>query len=379
LSFGNIGYNLKEDEIIILQTLLTQEYFETLIPGTSNKYIKYNTYDQVEPNLTQIYDNVFDPNKKIEEENNEKDENNELICNKIVKNKITSGIWKECFSEKYKEVEYGKFHICTFYFVIDLIEKKINKKLTISEIKNELYNEYKKYLLDYQNKIVDILIIEGKKTLGDQVKSESLSFSSFIYTDNYFLTTMDLWLLVQKYQIPTIFICQKTILQTDYNKNIFVGFGEETDDFIFIILPVFKAESIPIFKMVENEEGNCFIPINKLNKECLDRIRDAFDNKKSIKEYLQEFTKPKKNIYTKKKPLIIEEEKEEQDGNEKKIEKKKAKKIKIDESPTLSIDELLVIPSKKKSKKKIIIKGKKQTKKNNKKLLIVESSSPDSI
>jgi len=121
LSFGNIGYNLKEDEMIILQTLLTQEYFETLIPGTSNKYIKYNTYDQVEPNLTQIYDNLFDPNNKIEEENNE---NNEVTCNKIVKNKITSGIWKECFSEKYKEVEYGKFHVCTFYFMIDLIEKK---------------------------------------------------------------------------------------------------------------------------------------------------------------------------------------------------------------------------------------------------------------
>jgi len=375
LSFGNIGYNLKEDEIIILQSLLTQEYFETLVPGTTNKYIKYNTYDQVEPNLTQIYDAVFDPNKQMEEENEENNENSES-CNKIVKSKITSGIWKECFSEKYKEVEYGKYYICTFNFMIDLIEKKINKKLTISEIKNDLYNEYKKYLLDYQNKIVDILMIEGKKTLGDQVKSESLSFSSFIYTDNYFLTTMDIWLLVQKYQIPTIFICQKMILQTDYKKNVFVGFGEEKDDFIFIILPVFKAESIPIFKMVENEEGNCFISINKLNEECLDRIRDAFDNKKSIKEYLQEFTKPKKNIYMKKKLLIIEEEQE--DENEKKIEKKKAKKIKIDESPTLSIDELLVIPSKKKSKKKIIIKGKKQTKKNNKNLLIVKSSSPDS-
>ena len=196
---------------------------------------------------------------------------------------------------------------------------------------------------------------------------------------------MDLWLLVQKYQIPTIFICQKTILQTDYKKNIFIGFGEENDDFIFIILPVFKAESIPNFKMVENEEGNYFISINKLNDECLDRIQDAFNEKINIKEYLQEFTKPKKNIYTKKKPLVIEEDDlienkgEDINKNDKKLEKKKAKKIKIDESPTLSIDELLIIPSKKKSKKKIIIKGKKQTKKNNKDLLILESSSPDSI
>ena len=60
---------------------------------------------------------------------------------------------------------------------------------------------------NYANKMIDILIIEGKKNLGDQVKSEILSFSSLIYTDNYFLTTFDLWLLVTKHKIPTIFIC----------------------------------------------------------------------------------------------------------------------------------------------------------------------------
>ena len=76
----------------------------------------------------------------------------------------------------------------------------------------------------YTDKIVDILIIEGKKTLGDQVKAETLSFSSFLYTDNYFLTTFDLWLLVQKYKIPTIFICQKFILQAKYEKHVFVGY-----------------------------------------------------------------------------------------------------------------------------------------------------------
>jgi hypothetical protein len=366
LSFGNIGYNLKDDEIIILQSLLTQEYFETLIPSSKNKYIKYNTYDEVEPNISQIYENIIDTNKKINQENNES------ICDKLVKNKITSGLWKGCFSEKYKEVEYSKFNLCTFYFIIDLIEKKINKKLSISEIKNELYNEYKKYLLEYQNKIVDILIIEGKKTLGDQVRSESLSFSSFIYTDNYFLTTLDIWLLVQKYEIPTIFICQKTILQTDYTKNIFIGFGNKEDDFVFIILPVFKAESIPSLKIIENEEGKNFISINKLNEECLDRINDAFNNKITIKEYLQGFTKPKTN--TNKKNLLIIEEDGEDEKHDK--EKKKAKKIRLEDTSSSILIEQMIEPSKKKTKKKIIIKGRKQTKKN-KKLLILESSSPN--
>jgi len=216
--------------------------------------------------------------------------------------------------------------------------------------------------------------------LGDQVRSESLSFSSFIYTDNYFLTTLDIWLLVQKYEIPTIFICQKTILQTHYKKNIFIGYGNKEDEFVFIILPVFKAESIPILKIIENEEGKIFISINKLNEECLDRINDAFDNKKSIKEYLEGFTKPK-TTSNKKNLLIIEEYGEEQygeDDKEKEKEKKKARKIKLKDTSSSVLIEQMIEPSKKKTKKKIIIKGRKQTKKN-KPLLIVESSSPNSL
>jgi hypothetical protein len=59
LSFGNIGYDLRENEIILIQSLLTQDYFETLIPAITNKYIKHNSYDEVQPIITQVYDNTI--------------------------------------------------------------------------------------------------------------------------------------------------------------------------------------------------------------------------------------------------------------------------------------------------------------------------------
>ena len=135
---------------------------------------------------------------------------NELICDKVKKDHITSSIWRKCFPENYTEIEYSKYNFCTFNFIIDLIEKKTGEKYSINEIKNQLYDEYKQYIKkdETKDKIVDILIIEGKKTLGDQVAAGSLSFGSFIYTDNYFLTTFDLWLLVNRFKIPTIFISQ---------------------------------------------------------------------------------------------------------------------------------------------------------------------------
>ena len=59
LSFSDIKYNLNSDELLILQSLLSPEYFENLVPDNKNKFITYNSYDTVEPNITQSYDNEY--------------------------------------------------------------------------------------------------------------------------------------------------------------------------------------------------------------------------------------------------------------------------------------------------------------------------------
>jgi len=49
LSFSNVKYNLNDDEIIILQSLLTQEYFEDMRNIINNNYINNTSYDTVNP------------------------------------------------------------------------------------------------------------------------------------------------------------------------------------------------------------------------------------------------------------------------------------------------------------------------------------------
>jgi hypothetical protein len=363
LSFGNVGYNLRDNEIIMIQSLLTQEYFETLIPAVINKYVKNNSYDEAEPIITQIYENTI---PSLDHAIGRKSEH---VCDKVRNNNITSGVWKKCFPENYKEIEYSKFNYCTFHFIIDIIEKKTGNKYTINEIKNQLYEEYKKYLKEYNGKIVDILIIEGKKTLGDQVKAETLNFSSFIYTDNYFITTFDIWLLVEKYKIPTIFICQKFILQTNYKKHAFIGYGDKTDKFIFILLPAFRYEIIPGYKLIETDKEDIFIEINNLREEGVNILRDAFENKVTIKDYLEKFTKPTTTKYVKKGNLFIEEEEKVEPSVE--VVKKVAKKVAKKEAITT---EQIVEEPKKRTKKKIVLKG-KQTKKSRNDLFIIRDES----
>ena len=370
LSFGNINYNLRDNEIILIQSLLTQEYFETLTPAITNKYINHNSYDEVQPIISQVYENLI---PSLDHAIGRK---NKIICDKKTNDHIMSTVWKKCFPTNYTEIEYSKFNFCTFNFIIDLIERKTGNKLKINELKNELFDEYKKYIGKYIEKITDILILEGKKTLGDQVHSGTLSFSSLIYTDNYFLTTFDIWLLIVKYKIPTIFICQKWILQTKYEKHEFIGYGNEDDKFAFIVIPGFRPENVPGYKLIQSGDNDIFISLDKLDNDCHDTIKEAIKVKVSIEDYLENFTKPITTNYEKKKPvrLIIET-----DSEEAKPEKKK--KIIYEETKAVSPEEFIF--ENKKPSRKVIVRGNKNkiTKKNLKKrkLLIIDSSSTENV
>lgn len=374
LSFGSIGYNLRDNEIILIQSLLTQEYFETLIPAITNKYIKYNSYDEVEPILTQVYDNTI---PSLDHAIGRKNVHN---CVSKVNETISSSFWKKCFSDNYSEIEYGKLNSCTFNLIIDLIERKTGKKILVNQVKNELFEEYKKYIEKYIDKITNILILEGKKTLGDQVHAGTLSFSSFIYTENYFLTPFDLWLLVTKYEIPTIFVCQKYLLQTKYEKHQFLAYGDKNDKFAFIVVPGLRPENVPGYKLIQSDKREIFISLSELNEDCLENVEKSIDDEVSIDEYLDKFTKPLTTNYEKKKPerLVIES-----DSDKAKPEKKK--KLIIEQTTPVSSEEYILKPLGKKrqsKKKQIKLKGKQVVPKNNTKkrrLLIVDSSSTEEI
>lgn len=309
LSFNNIGYNLKENEILIIQSLLTPEYFENLVPALINQFVHYNSYDQAEPIQSLTYDNDVNLN-------NIENDTSENTCKTELLTKIKSSNWQKCFPSNFKEKEYSRSVNCTYQFIIDLIKSWNKVELGINQIKTELYNEYKNLLPLFKEKILDILIIEGKKILGDQVKSNTISFSSFIYSDVYFLTNLDMWILINKFKIPCFFISNKYLLETNYNRNIFLGYGERSDTFAFIVTPGFRVETIPSYKIILSDKEDIFITLDNLpNQECVNSLQEAINNSFTIEDYLNKFVKASKTLYHKKKPknnlekkLIIEED-----------------------------------------------------------------------
>ena len=307
LTFGNVNYNLKDDEILIMQSLINQEYFENLTPYIQNEFIHFNTKDDAYPFKTIIYDNEIDHDYNKTSIDIKKCE--------IIENKIKSLFWNKCFPETYNEVEFTDSSVCTFYFISELLKRIFNLDTDVSSLKNELYNEYLKYLSNYKYNIIDILIIEGKKTLGDQVKNNMITFQDFIYSDNYFLTTLDIWLFVEKYKIPSVFISSKTLLQTQYNRQLFVGYGSITDKLLFIVIPGLRPENIPKFKVIINENKELFISVkNLVNIKCVESIETSFRDTNTVDDYLKNFVKQTKTKYIKKVKLNILEESHEDPG-----------------------------------------------------------------
>jgi hypothetical protein len=300
LSFDNVGYNLHENEILLLQSLITQDYFERMIPAIKNKFIKYNSYDEVMPLKTQAYDNTIDLNNAINEKDNDE-------CAVVIRDKVRSIFWRKCFPDSYGEIEYGKTNYCSLFFIIDLIHKSNGVLFTENQIKTQLYEEYTKYLPNYKNKILDILTIQGKKTLCDQVKKETLTFINFIYTDSYFFTTLDLWILIEKYKIPSFFISSKFLLETDYQKHSFNAYGgKEAQRFVFIVIPGLRNENVPSYKLICDDKNNIFISIEQLvNAERIEELHEHMTTTTipTVEDYLKKFSKNATTNYNKKMPL----------------------------------------------------------------------------
>ena len=333
LSFGQVKYNLRDDEIIILQDLLNTEFFENLIPANINKFAKYNTFDTAEPIITQMYKREIELDEAI-------NPHHVRDCIKSSPQKINSTYWRNCFPSHYKEIKYTGSNYCSIYLIIDLVEQINNKKLTIEDVKEDLLEEYRNITNDFTNKdriktVIDILKEEAQID-ANQLQDGTITFEQMITQDGYVAVNFDLWLLLVRYKIPSIFISSKLIPETRYNLNEFVCYmDKEEDAYVFIVTPAMyrRTDNKHLeYKIIVNND-NIKINLNVLNKSlCLPNIQNSMDNYIDIEYYIDVLFE--KDITTKYKPkqkgvrkvdanieLLIEED------EPKKVTKKKVKKI----------------------------------------------------
>jgi len=312
-SLSQINYKINNNEIIMLQSLLTSEYFDKLVIYQPNKYTNYNDYDNAQPLLSQFYSNQINIDKLINKEEN-------YICNTNITN-INLLFLKKCFDNKmFKSINYSNTIFCGYLLIIDIIKKIKSIDISFIGIKKILYEKYNFYIKNNKQNIFDILSLQGKKSLTDQIKSNNIKLDVYIYNDLYFITNLDIQIIMEYYKIPTILLSNKPLIETNYQSNFLIINNTELTDFeylnyIFIIVPPPRPEVIPIYKLISFDD-NILINLRKVNENCLNNIISKYKDI-NVDFFIQNFKKinKPKNILKnyKKSPirLIIEEDTEE--------------------------------------------------------------------
>ena len=292
LSFGQIKYNLRDNEILILQDLLTQEFFENLIPADINKFAKYNTYDTANPITSLAYKKEYELNEAI-------NPNFERDCFPSDPAPLRSDEWSACFPKTYREIAYaGKSKFCALYLIIDLIKEFKEIVLTIEEIKDALIDEYKLLTDSYKDvkkiaTIINILREEGQFD-ANQLQDKTMNFEQMILHEGFGAVSFDMWILLVKYEIPSIFISSKVIPETRFKNKEFVCYLDDKHDgrFAFIVIPaMYKRQEMknPEYKLIVDEHKQIKISLRALKQgECLQNIDEAVNRVYSVKNYIDE-------------------------------------------------------------------------------------------
>ena len=280
LSFSDLKYNLGEDEIILLQSLLTQDYFDDLIPAPLNAYIKYNTYDTALPLEAQRY------TSRIELDTSTKGSDDD--CS-VGKPKLVSVQWRSVFPPNSKDLSFKtEPRICTFSLVLTLIKQNgFSSKMTNSELKEILVDEYNKLYADNKTVLLQILSSQGKKNMTKEVRIGQTTMDNMIMSSEYYMTNLDLWLLAVRFNLPIVLFSSTTLVENGLKT--LVAHSDGSNSYYFIKSPGVSTDKVPKYKLVVDPNGEAKIPLSDIGRTTQKQILEE-PKEDPLMDYIKNFS-----------------------------------------------------------------------------------------
>jgi len=259
LNFGNVNYKINSDEFIIGKTNLSENYFDDLI-NQNNEYLPaFNSvngipYDMAKTKLYSPRDVKIAALAKADEAESDDDSDcaKENPFRDQTKDKPDGGkgqYWgKLVFPSETEIIKFTDSAVCSFGPLIYIMERVNNKKYSIDELKDMLWIAYRDYIVDPENKkkIVKILGIQGKRGMING----TTDFETVLKKEEYYITTLDIWVFAQKYNVPIILFSSDNIMKdvsieienklydtsiknTEYSNSWIILGGDVDDKFFF--------------------------------------------------------------------------------------------------------------------------------------------------
>ena len=278
LSFIDLKYNLNTDEIILLQSLLTSDYFDNLIPEVSNKYISFNSYDTAMPNISQKYDNEYNETKQTEQPISKDDTmpvktadgkqpirlyNNCPVKRENITN-ATNPLLME-MKEKYKNIVFSIAESsCSFDIALTLVNNTIvSHNVDINSIKYKLIERYQELFIKYPSEIVIMFDYYGYINLSKELANGQITIENIMMNEEYCLTNFDLILISEIYKVPLTLIAPTTFVE---NKKELIVMNVKNENTYIVITPVVnKYEmTVPKFCLIINKKEEALLDIKNI-------------------------------------------------------------------------------------------------------------------
>ena len=229
LAFQHTSYNIKENEIILLEEILYGEYFEDIVFKFKNPYISIkNVFEKAEPATTVPYKNTFILDQSFK---------STAVTPCIIDKKNIKLKWEKYLENNnidksgFELLEFKHNHNCTWELMTYILND-FGKNVSTENVKDKLIELYGVYLKSYQDKIESIWKKEGKPFVIHNLLTD---IEGTIDLTGYYLTPFDIFLLCDFYECPCIIVSRnnippdhkKHIIFTDLSveKSIYVIFG----------------------------------------------------------------------------------------------------------------------------------------------------------
>ena len=220
LNLGYSHYQIHDDELFLLDSVLQKDYFYDLLPYNRTKYIENIEYDNAQPYTTQKYDNKITIKEQDDTTNGTPQTAiSEYITDCILQQKNVvgnekAGSWKPLFPSETKEIVFEKNNLCTFMpliYILQDVHKQAN--ISIQNVKTTLWNNYKELIeiTENRDKIVGILKKQGKRALMESIHSGKNTLEQVIFSDDYYLTDFDFWVFCSFTKLPVVLFSSTTL------------------------------------------------------------------------------------------------------------------------------------------------------------------------
>jgi hypothetical protein len=213
LNISNSEYQINEDELLLLESLLNHDYFRGLSAYNVNEHVQNIVFDTADPEISQVYSNeiTLAEQANLKQRASGKATVSEYILDCIQETKPRvigndkAGSWRPLFPVSTKEIVFGQSILCSYIPVIYMLqEMHKNTNISVQNVKMALWKGYQPWIEVYGSKIISILQKQGKRDLLEMVKKGRATLEHVIFSDGYYLTDLDWWIMARSADIPII-------------------------------------------------------------------------------------------------------------------------------------------------------------------------------